>query len=72
MIINIERFKAKLEAIKFDYENLSKNLTFANKYKNQHEEIDKEFDFLLNENEEMKKRVNYLNEQNKKNVMLIE
>jgi len=61
-----------LETIKLDYENLSDNLTFANQYKEQNEEINKEYNSLFHQNEELNKIVNYLNEQNKKNTKIIE
>ena len=65
-------FKEKLETIKLDYENLSNNLTFANQYKKQHEEINREYNNLFHQNEELNKIINYLSEQNKKNMKIIE
>ena len=65
-------FKEKLETIKLDHENLSKNLTFANQYKKQHEEINREYNKMFYQNEELNKIINYLSEQNKKNMKIIE
>lgn len=64
--------KRKIEAIKIEYQNLNQNFSIANDYQRKYDELLKENKILHRQEEESIRTIEYLKEQNEKNLNIIE
>jgi hypothetical protein len=64
--------KKKIEAIKIEYQSLSQNFAIANDFQRKYDEILKESKILHRQEEESIRTIEYLKDQNEKNLNIIE
>ncbi len=64
--------KKKIEAIKYEYQSLSQNFVIANDFQRRYEELLKENKILHRQEEESIRTIEYLKDQNEKNLNIIE
>jgi hypothetical protein len=64
--------KRKIEAIKSEYQNLNQNFALANDYQRKYDDLLKEIKILHRQEEESIRTIEYLKEQNEKNLNIIE